>query len=687
MARLNPHPASPCEPSRDSSARTVSSKRKRGRPRKVTCVPQDTSQEPPQRKRATAQGSALASSTQPAALQDPSLQHSRTPSRKSSVGFSQASDHNPDGEPDVGRLTSGRSDEGSVNRSDDIIQDLQDVTRQTDVDTLSSPSQWHDSMSQVSQGSISVHTKHGEHEDLDTVDRPASNADSTNISVEIGRQGGPAKADTSTQLQEQSFGHDNSESFFQGAASVLQSQSPLLLPQPTINHESYQLPVPRLMDFTLETLTKTPRTSRVHPSNVVSTLDPLEDEGCGDLSNLEERAGSHPGLAANGHMVEPGDDLTNALASLKTGQQLSPAIIQELLLICAPSESHVSIPIPVDLQFESLQGPRPWSLGDDVSQIILPLYDRKYKHWTLVIVRRADYSTYHFDSCRSLGIVIDDDAVHRYMKELDPQYKSKDIISAQCPQQSNKYDCGIEVIANSLYQMAGIEIPGNHNCGAWRSLCQALLSSNVAEVTRQTVMPEYVLKNVDDIASLLRNDALGRDDERRHQMARSTVEKLRCERAHVMSLTKEVVQIGAVLTSLGQSCGRILTGTNNDLVDVSVSREALCKDIKAADQQYSSLLQKFSLHDHRPALCKTLEGVKALESELQRRIQSQQTSRARLGAAQTTLRRVHEVCTRVQMQIDEDHVRLEGAIRAWHNEAMARAERAQGTLAVLNKVV
>ena len=73
-------------------------------------------------------------------------------------------------------------------------------------------------------------------------------------------------------------------------------------------------------------------------------------------------------------------------------------------------------------------------------------------------------------------------------------------------------------------------------------------------------------------------------------MARNIVEKLRCERAHVISLTKEVVQIRAVLKSLCQSYGRTLTGTNNDLIDVSVSREALYKDIKAADQQYSSLL-------------------------------------------------------------------------------------------------
>ena len=73
------------------------------------------------------------------------------------------------------------------------------------------------------------------------------------------------------------------------------------------------------MDFTLEISTKTLRTSRVHPSSVVSTLDPLKDEGFGDLSNLAERAGSHPRLAANGYIVELGDDLTNALASLKTG--------------------------------------------------------------------------------------------------------------------------------------------------------------------------------------------------------------------------------------------------------------------------------------------------------------------------------------------------------------------------------
>ena len=59
-----------------------------------------------------------------------------------------------------------------------------------------------------------MHMKQGGHEDLDTVDGPGSNAASTNINVEIGRRAGSAKADTSTQLQEQSFGHDNSESFF-----------------------------------------------------------------------------------------------------------------------------------------------------------------------------------------------------------------------------------------------------------------------------------------------------------------------------------------------------------------------------------------------------------------------------------------------------------------------------------------
>ena len=155
------------------------------------------------------------------------------------------------------------------------------------------------------------------------------------------------------------------------------------------------------MDFILEISTKTPRTSRIHLSKVVSTLDPLKDEGFSDLSNLKERIGSHPGLAPNGHMVEAGDDLTNTLASLTTGQQLSPAIFQELLLTCAPLQSHVLVAIPVDSQFESLQGPRPWSLGDEVSQSILPLHDRKYKNWTLLIVRREDSSTYHFDSCRS----------------------------------------------------------------------------------------------------------------------------------------------------------------------------------------------------------------------------------------------------------------------------------------------
>ena len=67
-----------------------------------------------------------------------------------------------------------------------------------------------------------MHIKQGRHNDFDTMDGPGSNAASTHINVEIGRRAGSAKADTSTQLQEQSFGHDNSEYlFFEGCVSVL----------------------------------------------------------------------------------------------------------------------------------------------------------------------------------------------------------------------------------------------------------------------------------------------------------------------------------------------------------------------------------------------------------------------------------------------------------------------------------
>ena len=50
------------------------------------------------------------------------------------------------------------------------------------------------------------------------------------------------------------------------------------------------------------------------------------------------------------------------------------------------------------------------------------------------------------------------------MKELEKNYKDKVILPVQCPVQSNKYKCGVHVLANALYHITEIEAPLAHDC-------------------------------------------------------------------------------------------------------------------------------------------------------------------------------------------------------------------------------
>lgn len=489
-----------------------------------------------------------------------------------------------------------------------------------------------------------VTTRDGQHGPLDTAHGFGSDGDGSDISIEIGRHAEPLKEDLSTVLEEEeSFEYDDSGPIFREDGSLLLSQSPPLQQRSLVEDRRYQ--------------------QAMRSSSVVSVL-------------------SSPEIQNKNH--------SQALATLEPGQRLSSEVIYQVLNACAPSDCHVVDPLFIDPQFGSIQTRRVKNkLGTGISIVVVPLHDRKHQHWTLVVLRRPDSSAFHFDSYRSLGTAIDLEAFHRCMKELDGQYESKDLIVAKCPQQANGFDCGVQVIANALCQMTGIQTPITHNCRAWRFICRALTSHNVATVTRATVIPDQALDNVDSLSSFLGDKALNENDEKRHQRARNILAKLRSERAQMLSEKGEVVQIGTVLTKLLQSNGQTIASLNSELKAVSVSAEALCKDIETGDKQYSPLILKYSLPDHRPALRKTLEAVKTLECQLQRRLQSRQNSTSKLNAAQMTfdtLKDIYsEIHTETQLQLDQDRATLEKTARAWREEAAVKAERAQRTLAMFEE--
>lgn len=187
------------------------------------------------------------------------------------------------------------------------------------------------------------------------------------------------------------------------------------------------------------------------------------------------------------------------------------------------------------------------------------------------------------------------------------------------------------------------------------------------------------------MASLLCDETLGAEDERRHQLARDILKKLQYKRDQVNWEKCEAVHIEIILANLIQSNRQTITSLESELEAIKVNAEALSKDFEASNQQYSQLIPKYLIPDHRPALRKTLEAVEAIESRLQRRLQRLQTSTTKLNIARMTLESFREMYVTILVQLDEDQESMEAAVRAWRDEATARAERARHTLALFKE--
>lgn len=304
----------------------------------------------------------------------------------------------------------------------------------------------------------SIRAKIGQHTEpldaeLSTILKDASTmleVKDSDISAEIGQHAEQLQADLSTAPEEENYGYDDSGPVVQGDALLSQS-SPLQLRSITIDQPCQPSPGSRMRSSSMASV----------PSS------PGKVQGDGNPRNREARASPEPlsGRAAKEQMAESEDGLTQAIATLESGQRLSSTVIYEVLDACAPSDCHVVDPLFVDPKFRSTQRRRVKSLRDGVSTVFIPLHDPEHQHWTLVVLRRREDSTaHHFDSCRSVDTIIDVKALNGCMEQLDEQYESKDIMLAECPQQDNDFDCGVEVIANALCQMTGIPALPIRNC-------------------------------------------------------------------------------------------------------------------------------------------------------------------------------------------------------------------------------
>ena len=110
--------------------------------------------------------------------------------------------------------------------------------------------------------------------------------------------------------------------------------------------------------------------------------------------------------------------------------------------------------------------------------------------------------------------------------------------------QSNGYDCGVQVLANALYHMGGIEAPLAHDCGLWSRICRAIISHSVDEVS------DKPLDNINYSAELIWKKARLESPETRHQAVEKAFDMLQSERKRNRSEVEEVLGIEQLLKSL-----------------------------------------------------------------------------------------------------------------------------------------
>ena len=361
------------------------------------------------------------------------------------------------------------------------------------------------------------------------------------------------------------------------------------------------------------------------------------------------------------------NELAQGLASLEPEKWLSSQTISQVLETCVPSHCCVVDPLLYVREYKSKQARR---LEKSFSTTIVPLYHRVQHHWTLAVLTSEDNLIHHYDSYRSLNSTIDIEAFQGCGGNLE-QYK--EISAAECPQQDNDYDCGIQVIVNALCQMTRIETPPAHNCKIWRSLCRTLIADHVITTTDRA--------SVNHMASLSEDDC-SINDEKRHNILRQTLTDIDRKRVQLRLDQSGAANIYFILTELHRLKSLDLINLNDDIETLEAYTEETRKRLESANKQDKSMIERFSLHDFRPALRSALESCVTKERQLRRGLQSALRSQARLSAARTTLENFQKTYGIDLRQLDQEEQSLNETVKSWKEEAKMRDKRADETLAM-----
>ena len=391
------------------------------------------------------------------------------------------------------------------------------------------------------------------------------------------------------------------------------------------------------------------------------------------------------------HMKSPGETseslaaildleerVSTALASLEPKSFLSSELISLMLERCAPTDCFVLDPLYNDPKFKSTFAPRSRkSLDKSISKVVVPLHHRNCAHWTVAVFRRQDSAMYHLNSLPIPECKVGVDTFTQCMRSIDPSYPGKDIRPGECPVQPNGFDCGVHVIANSLYFMAGLQAPSTHNGESWRRLCRAMISRKVGN----EVSSAHTASTSSGLTLLSQLVSPHGDPEERHREIQQKIKMLETESQQAAKGLEEVGPICELLDNLIKSNKQELLGLNADMTELTRRMEILPIQIRAAESVSDSLLARYSLPN--PVLLskqKELASYKSCSAKVQRRLQRIRQQAEGLEASRQTMEGVKKMYEKQTTTFEAEKETLERALEEYHRLTGEHCRAAQEEL-------
>ncbi|KAM0201389.1 hypothetical protein ACHAPA_011875 [Fusarium lateritium] len=240
----------------------------------------------------------------------------------------------------------------------------------------------------------------------------------------------------------------------------------------------------------------------VQPSSDAGHL-PLDDDfvlGAGpidlDLSDdeLPARPDDFVAIEEDMSVVSIDSGAQNALDRIRNREWLNDIAIDntlQALLVLQPIDAVAVNPVTSTLPralVARLQRPR-------VLSLFLPLHHSN--HWTLFVLSSQSQAVTFYDSLPSAAspdLVARLEGVQQgLLRDFDfDLVAAAKAGTAQCPRQMNGDDCGVAVVVNALYVLAGRPLPSSQHCNfsSWRQVFVALLVND--EPVNTLLLPEHL---------------------------------------------------------------------------------------------------------------------------------------------------------------------------------------------------